>query len=884
MIDLLDDCEHPHKERRLTRAHTSVGAPGKGRENVLPPVCIICKKTKYTYNRERKRNVEKLKRVETFTAGRLLEAAQLKERHDILVHLEGAGRDLPALEPRCCYMNLKRFLSKPPKEMSEESLYYQKAYEKFFESIVVPKIIEAKEILLLTSLRESFIMIVKQVEGVDTSYRTSNLKQRMSKSYPQLQFTLAMPLGYIVYSGAYEASDLVRSALGQIDIDHDSQESEEDGSPHNASSAPQQSDPDELLTNFMSSQIVKNAVQDSLSTFHTPWPPTAEILNINTVKALVPHQLFNWIAWTTGLNENPQADTYVTVKEVEKKKILAIAQDIMYLKANGRIATPKHHALSMTVRHMTGSSQLINILNGLGHSSSYSATLEHDTALALVELSRGELPVPKGIMDGLFTTMVWDNIDFGEETLSGKGTTHSTNGIIIQRKLTDEVMPNQAPAKSIPKKKQRSVQAPSTRLEPFYGTSRTKDGPECIGKDIDIESDPHCASRVNPKTLDQAYIMTRIKAADEEKTTIPSWTGFNTLLSTNIPRQSIIGYLPVIDASPTELETVKTILVRSVQYADLLHLAVIVLVFDQAIYAKAQKIIWGDNDDELKKRLVVRLGSFHTKMSYLACIGQRYKDAGLSDIFVESGLVVSGSLAGVMNGKHYNRGVRAHKLASEAFQRLRFLKFLESIPEEESKEIQDLISKLYSTFPTKDYREILEDQKLSNVISAYDQFNQSQIQKNGNFAFWSSYIGMVEELLLFIRATREGNWLLHLSAVRNMLPWYFTYNRINYSRYLTAYYLEMCDLPKTHPDIHEKFMSGEFCVQRQSSHGFAQVECDLTIEQTCNRDSKTKGGLTGFTQHKGAVHRWILSQPARAAITNECKVMAGQNFDSRTRR
>ena len=377
----------------------------------------------------------------------------------------------------------------------------------------------------------------------------------------------------------------------------------------------------------------------------------------------------------------------------------------MYLKANGRIATPKHHALSMTVRHMTGSSQLINILNGLGHSSSHSATLEHDTALALVELSRGELPVPTGIMDGLFTTMVWDNIDFGEDTLSGKGTTHSTNGIIIQRKLTDKVMPNQAPAKSIRKKKQRSVKAPSTRLEPFYGTSRTKDGPECIGKDIDIESDPHCASRVNPKTLDQGYIMTRIKSADEEKTTIPSWTGFNTLLSTNIPRQSIIGYLPVIDASPTEMETVKTILVRSVQYADLLHLAVIVLVFDQAIYAKAQKIIWGDNDDELKKRLAVRLGSFHTKMSYLACIGQRYKDAGLSDIFVESGLVTSGSLAGVMNGKHYNRGVRAHKLASEAFQRLRFLKFLESIPEEESKEIQDIISKLYSTFPTKDYRE-----------------------------------------------------------------------------------------------------------------------------------------------------------------------------------
>ena len=130
---------------------------------------------------------------------------------------------------------------------------------------------------------------------------------------------------------------------------------------------------------------------------------------------------------------------------------------------------------------------------------------------------------------------------------------------------------------------------------------------------------------------------------------------------------------------------------------------------------------------------------------------------------------------------------------------------------------------------------------------------------NSNFAFWSSYIEMVELFLLFTRATREGNWPLHLSAVRSMLPWFFAYNRTNYCRYLSAYYVEMLDLPKTHPDVQEQFLSGELSVQKQETHGFAQVECDITIEQTFNRDSKTKGGLTGFTQNKGAVHRWIIS-------------------------
>ena len=31
------------------------------------------------------------------------------------------------------------------------------------------------------------------------------------------------------------------------------------------------------------------------------------------------------------------------------------------------------------------------------------------------------------------TTLAWDNDDFSEETRSGKGTTHITEGIIIQR-------------------------------------------------------------------------------------------------------------------------------------------------------------------------------------------------------------------------------------------------------------------------------------------------------------------------------------------------------------------------------------------------------------------------------------------------------------------
>lgn len=90
---------------------------------------------------------------------------------------------------------------------------------------------------------------------------------------------------------------------------------------------------------------------------------------------------------------------------------------------------------------------------------------------------------------------------------------------------------------------------------------------------------------------------------------------------------------------------------------------------DQAIYSKAQHIRW--QDDTFQKRLVLRLGEFHTTMAFLAVIGKRFRDAGLEDILIESGVVAHNSVGGVISGHHYNRSIRAHKLMAEALQRLR---------------------------------------------------------------------------------------------------------------------------------------------------------------------------------------------------------------------
>ena len=100
------------------------------------------------------------------------------------------------------------------------------------------------------------------------------------------------------------------------------------------------------------------------------------------------------------------------------------------------------------------------------------------------------------------------------------------------------------------------------------------------------------------------------------------------------------------------VNAVYTLLRRSLQMADQLIQHDVIVVLDQAIYAKALEVIW--QNQEQFRRLVVRLGSFHTICAFLAAIGKRFGDAGLADILVESGIVGSGSVAGVLEGRHYN--------------------------------------------------------------------------------------------------------------------------------------------------------------------------------------------------------------------------------------
>ncbi|XP_067931036.1 uncharacterized protein [Watersipora subatra] len=86
----------------------------------------------------------------------------------------------------------------------------------------------------------------------------------------------------------------------------------------------------------------------------------------------------------------------------------------------------------------------------------------------------------------------------------------------------------------------------------------------------------------------------------------------------------------------------------------------------------------------------------------------------------------------------------------------------------------------------------------------------------------------------------------------------------------------MIDLPETHPWVHTRLNhAGQFTVQRSAKIPFTSLAADHAIEQTVNRQSKTSGGVRGITLTRGAVQRWVLAQPAKAAVLEKCEMMAG---------
>ena len=119
---------------------------------------------------------------------------------------------------------------------------------------------------------------------------------------------------------------------------------------------------------------------------------------------------------------------------------------------------------------------------------------------------------------------------------------------------------------------------------------------------------------------------------------------------------------------------------------------------------------------------------------------------------------------------------------------------------------------LYNDVSQKEFQKVVTSSSFLNFVVLYDAYLDYLRESNGKLSsFWMYYVD-VEIMLGLLRASREGYWELHLSSMRQMIPWCFAYDNLNYAWYLSAYLSEMSNLVEDHPETWEYLKSGSFSV------------------------------------------------------------------------
>ena len=117
------------------------------------------------------------------------------------------------------------------------------------------------------------------------------------------------------------------------------------------------------------------------------------------------------------------------------------------------------------------------------------------------------------------------------------------------------------------------------------------------------------------------------------------------------------------------------------------------------------------------------------------------------------------------------------------------------------------------------------------------------------------FIKPVFLMMLYVRVEWEGDWPLHLVAVKGMLPYFFASGHVNYAQYGLYYLRSMGFLQGEELSM---FMKGEH-VMHHVPHLWNGIWSDMYIESTFMCYGHGPGGMIGVTLKPEMLKTWALS-------------------------
>ena len=532
----------------------------------------------------------------------------------------------------------------------------------------------------MTMLWGRYLLYLMETDVYNENYKTDKLEDKMKKHFAtKLQFWRPSSKDELVYSDDIHKGQVVEEAFESASSDE--RRGEE--------------------TAVILRRHILNAKRNSGD---MPCPPTASWLSSQEREppSLLQQFLSLFVSDNSKDKLSPKSLGFVN----------SCSHDMSYATTNGQWEMPNHILRTMTVHHLTGSAQIITMLNRFGHCLSYSCTLELETATCNSVTARSSfLPANISTEHNELVHFRWDNFDLNQETPSGAGTTHTVHGIVIQEvengaDVTDTELPN------VHKLHERTAHPIINDLQLCFAKAKAEPNLNVT------KATPEACDSDHAKLSDFLWILAR----KELLLFHPGLAGWLSVTSNNQEfwaiehRDSTVTYMSHVLFPITENATVQHVLEVSKQATQSVGQEYTTVTFDLGAVQKAFNIVW-QNHQKFGK-VIIRIGVLHTICSRFGLLKLNIIEAGIGD---------SGSLQKVLSGKHYNRALRVHKLMLEAFERL-LLKVFQSQEESSealSDEIQNLILQLSEKPDSEKFTKVITREDFRRLYNSYNTFKNS---------------------------------------------------------------------------------------------------------------------------------------------------------------
>ena len=389
-------------------------------------------------------------------------------------------------------------------------------------------------------------------------------------------------------------------------------------------------------------------------------------------------------------------------------------------------AMPPQISLAVLLRD---SKELIQHMHEFGVTCSYDELLRFKKSAAVAASKHAELCGISDSTDGLVQVVV-DNFDADISSQNGKLSTHSLAVLVTQ-----------------PENKRGSIEEKIPRLKKSQMGDQVKyeleimryNGPKKPGMPVQESK-----KQVLPLKILASMSVTQQRANETDFNFLvdvltvdncPEFNGYNTRLSRQQghycgPKTNAV-YLPLIDMPPADPKTVMTAMSKAQKLTENTGQTFTVFTADQQIYRVAVEVQWVYPD--LFQTLVPRLGGMHMLMSFVGAVGSLMVETGLSEILGS----VFGGVHKMLKGKKFPMNMRALRLLTELL-------------------LQDIVHNNHVTC-------------YDDLISILDKLASS----SRTTKLWVDVlIKAVLIMMTYVRAEREGDWPLHLSAVKQMMPYF----------------------------------------------------------------------------------------------------------------